>query len=72
MLLASEARYQELIRSGHWMWVYDNVNIYQQVRHERQGTYDYTKSFWQIASHIQACRHTQGVLQLLFILIINA
>lgn len=38
MALTTEARYQEMIRSGYWMWVYDNLNILQRVRHERQGT----------------------------------
>ena len=26
------------IRTGHWLWVYDNVNLHQKVRHEREGT----------------------------------
>ena len=38
MALTTEAKYQEMIRSGHWMWVYDNLNIHHRVRHERQGT----------------------------------
>lgn len=27
----------EVVRSGHWQWVFDNVNIHQRVRHEREG-----------------------------------
>ena len=33
----TEAQYLEVVRGGHWMWVYDNVNIHQKVRHEREG-----------------------------------
>ena len=40
MALTTEARYQEVIRSGQWMW--DNLNIHQRVRHERQGMYNCT------------------------------
>lgn len=35
--LTTEARYQELVKSGHWMWVYDNLNMQHKVRHEREG-----------------------------------
>lgn len=35
--VTAEARYQEIICSGHWQWVFDNLNIYQPVRHEREG-----------------------------------
>ena len=37
--LTSEAMYLDHIREGHWMWAYDNLNIYQRVRHERYGKY---------------------------------
>ena len=37
--LTTEARYLEMIRSGHWMWAYDNLNLKQQIRHEREGSY---------------------------------
>ena len=37
--LTVEARYQELIQTGHWLWNFDNVNLQQRVRHEREGTY---------------------------------
>ena len=35
--LTLEARYQELIQSRHQMWVYDNINAQQRIRHEREG-----------------------------------
>ena len=35
--LTVEAKYLEAIRDGHWLWVYDNLNIHQSVRHEREG-----------------------------------
>ena len=37
--LTTQARYMEVIRSGHWQWVFDNVNMHQRVRHEREGMY---------------------------------
>jgi len=35
--MSYKARYLEVVREGHWIWVYDNVNIHQNVRHEREG-----------------------------------
>ncbi len=35
--LTAEARYLGIVREGHWQWVYDNINMYQRVRHEREG-----------------------------------
>lgn len=35
--LTDEAHYQEVVRSGHWQWVFDNLNMHQPVRHEREG-----------------------------------
>ena len=35
--LTSEAMYDRAIRAGKWLWVFDNVNFQQRVRHERQG-----------------------------------
>ncbi len=35
--LTTEARYLETIRSGHWIWAYDNLNLKQHIRHEREG-----------------------------------
>ena len=34
--LTNEARYLETI-SGHWIWAYDNLNLKQHIRHEREG-----------------------------------
>ena len=35
--LTEEARYHQLIQSGHWTWSFDNVNLQQKVKHEREG-----------------------------------
>lgn len=35
-----EARYLDTVREGHWQWVYDNINMHQKVRHEREGSYN--------------------------------
>ncbi len=35
--LTQQSRYTELLREGHWIWVFDNLNIHQKVRHERDG-----------------------------------
>ena len=35
--LTAEAGYQEVVHNGHWQWVFDNVNMHQTVRHEREG-----------------------------------
>lgn len=43
--LSSEAQFLDVVRSGHWMFVYDNLNMSQRVRHEREGmmlTYTHT------------------------------
>ena len=29
--------YMGQLRQGHWLWIYDNFNIHQAIRHERQG-----------------------------------
>ena len=39
--LTSQARYTDIVKSGHWIWVYDNLNMHQRVRHEREGTLTY-------------------------------
>ena len=36
-LLITQSQYVDVVRSGHWMWVHDNLNIHQRVRHERSG-----------------------------------
>ena len=35
--LTDEARFLQLIKIDHWLWIYDNLNFYQTVRHEREG-----------------------------------
>ena len=37
--LTLEARYLEVVRHGHWLWVYDNLNLLRSVRHEREGNF---------------------------------
>ena len=38
------------IKSGHWVRSYDNFNIHQRVRHEREGL-KYTCNLTTIHSH---------------------
>ena len=35
--LTAEARFLEIVREGHWLWVFDNLNVQRHVHHERQG-----------------------------------
>ena len=35
--LTTDAKYKQKVQEGHWLWVYDNLNLHQKVRHERQG-----------------------------------
>ena len=35
--LTEEAEYLKVVRKGHWLRVYDNINLHQKVRHERAG-----------------------------------
>ena len=37
MKLTQDAQYAEQVQSGHWLWVYDNLNRHQTIRHEREG-----------------------------------
>ena len=37
--LTLEAKYTEEVKTGHRLWVYDNLNLHQGVRHEREGTF---------------------------------
>lgn len=37
MKLTQDAQYAQQIKDGHWIWVYDNLNLHQVVRHEREG-----------------------------------
>lgn len=35
--LTIESRYLDVVREGHWIWAYDNLNFNVRVRHEREG-----------------------------------
>lgn len=35
--LTTQAQFLDIIREGHWLWVFDNLNVHQCIRHERQG-----------------------------------
>ena len=37
MKLTQDAGYAEQVQQGHWTWVYDNLNLQQHIRHEREG-----------------------------------
>ena len=39
--LTNEAQYLEIVKQGHWMSAYDNINILMQARHERQGLFNF-------------------------------
>lgn len=54
-LLTNEAEYLRVVRTGHWQWVYDNVNVHQKVRHERAGIY--TCTIRKNTYHYRLCIH---------------
>ena len=35
--LTAEAKHTEKIKSGRWVWIYDNLNLHMKIRHEREG-----------------------------------
>lgn len=35
--LTQDAEYSKQVMSDHWIWIYDNLNLHQAVRHEREG-----------------------------------
>ena len=37
--LTTEARFLDIVRDGHWQWVYDNLNYLQHIHHEHEGRY---------------------------------
>ena len=37
--LTSEARFLEVIKLDHWIWIYNNLNFKQSICHERSGMY---------------------------------
>ena len=36
--LVQQCNFTTQIQQGCWLWVYDNLNIHQRIRHERQGS----------------------------------
>ena len=36
--LSCEARYLDVVKSDHWLWIYDNINFHHHVHHERPGS----------------------------------
>ena len=49
--LTAEAMYIEAIRRDHWLWVYDNFNMHEWVRHEREGTHNHADNVTKIDYH---------------------
>ena len=50
--LTNEAQYLEIVKQGHWMWAYDNINIHMRARHERQGLFNFiAKKYWYFKIH---------------------
>ena len=37
--LTQEAKYLDVVRQGHWLWVYDNLNLLKSIRHEQEGNH---------------------------------
>ena len=46
--LTAEARFLEIIKQDHWIWIYDNLNFKKSIRHERSG----------MQVHISLLKHT--------------
>ena len=44
--LTKEAEYLKVVRKGHWIWIYDNVNVHQKVRHKRAGVCIHVRTFY--------------------------
>ena len=43
--LTSEARFLEIIKHDHWIWIYDNLNFKMSIRHERSGMQVHTCTY---------------------------
>ena len=37
--LIAEMNAEGKIKSGHWIWAFDNFNVHHRVKHEREGQY---------------------------------
>ena len=35
--LSEKAQFPEIVGDGHWIWMYDNLNFQQKIRHEPSG-----------------------------------
>ena len=35
--LTEKAQFPVVVREGHWVWIYDNLNFQKKIRHERSG-----------------------------------
>ena len=56
--LIEQANYTGQVKQGRWLWVYDNFNMHQTIRHERQGNPGITCSIFGLSKYI-ACNHIQ-------------
>ena len=46
--LTAEARYDHLVRSGFWVWIFDNVNLQKKIRHEREGKHVHANMYMHV------------------------
>ena len=49
--LTSEARFLEIIKHDHWIWIYDNLNFKMSIRHERSGMQVHTCTYISLLKH---------------------
>ena len=57
--LTAEAELLQVVQNGHWLWVYDNVNLHQTVRHEREGINIRTIEVYTITTITTVDRHSK-------------
>lgn len=62
--LTTQARYTEVIRTGRWIWMYDNLNIHQRVRHERTGERNNRTRIVVISNLVHTLDHHSDMLNL--------
>ena len=56
LALADQANLKNKVKTGHWIWAYDNLNIHRSTRHERQ---DYQTGNTRFAASMNAkVKHT--------------
>ena len=56
--LVDQADYPAQVKQGRWLWVYDNFNMHQTIRHERQGIFP-SHFVWCMFLLNVLCRHAQ-------------